>query len=107
MNGMTFKQKLIAGYIKPVRSRPYLNYVKSLECCGCGVKADEAHHIISAGLGGGMGTKASDLLVMPVCRGCHDEIHRDTKAWESTYGSQYKHICLTLLQAVDDGVISL
>ena len=104
---MNFKRKLIAGMIKPIRSRAYLSYVSSLECCGCGVQADEAHHIISAGLGGGMGTKASDLLVMPVCRGCHDALHKDVKAWEATNNSQWMHVCLTLLQAAEDGVINL
>jgi hypothetical protein len=103
---MNFKRKIQAGLLEPYRSRAYINYVKSLEC-SCGKPADEAHHVISAGLGGGMGTKPSDLLTFPVCRACHDEIHRDVKAWESTYNSQWMHVCLTLLQAQDDGVINL
>jgi hypothetical protein len=107
VTAISFKRRLLAGHIKPLRSKAYLNYVSSLECCGCGAPADEAHHIIAAGLGGGIGTKASDLLIMPVCRKCHDDLHRDVKLWEQLLGSQYKHICLTILQAVDDGVINL
>lgn len=93
--------------MKPYRSKAYLAWVASLDCCGCGMPANEAHHIISAGLGGGMGTKPSDSLTMPVCRSCHDAIHRDVKAWEATYNSQWMHVCLTMLQAVEDGVITL
>jgi hypothetical protein len=104
---LTFKQKLQRGYVKLTQNKNYLSWVSSLQCCGCGAPADEAHHLISAGLGGGMGTKASDLLTMPVCRRCHDELHRDTKAWEATNNSQYMHICMTILEAVEEGVITL
>lgn len=104
---MQFKRRLIAGMVKPVRSKAYLNYVASLDCCGCGQPATEAHHVISAGLGGGMGTKASDLLSFGLCRICHDELHRDVKKWETSNNSQWMHVCLTLLQAAEDGVINL
>lgn len=104
---MNFRRKLQSGMIKPYRSKPYLEYVSSLECVGCGCQADEAHHVIAAGLGGGIGTKPSDLLTFPVCRKCHDEIHHDVKAWENTNSSQWMHVCLTLLQAHEDGIINL
>jgi hypothetical protein len=105
--GLTFKQKLQRGYVKPLRSKAYLEWVATLPCCGCGQPADEAHHIIAAGLGGGMGTKPSDFMTMPVCRICHDEIHRDSKKWEATNGPQFKHVCLTHEQALDEGIIPL
>ena len=104
---LPFKRRLMAGLVKPIRSKAYLTWVKSLPCCGCGAPADDAHHAINVGLGGGMGTKASDILSLPVCRGCHDKIHKDVKAWETENGSQYKHICLTLLEAIDEGVIEI
>jgi hypothetical protein len=103
--GLTFRQKLQKGYVRPYRSKAYLEYVSGLVCCGCGQPADEAHHVISAGIGGGMGTKASDFLTLPVCRKCHDEIHRDSKKWEEMHGSQFMHICLTHEQAREEGVI--
>lgn len=59
----------------------YLQWVKTQACCGCGQQADDPHHIINHGFGG-MGTKANDLLVIPLCRICHGELHRDVKAWE-------------------------
>lgn len=103
---MTFKAALQAGYVKPIRNTPYLNYVASLTC-PCGVPADEAHHGIDIGLGGGMGTKLDDLFTMPACRGCHGEIHTDVKKWEEKHGLQLLHILMTLRQAVEDGVITL
>lgn len=103
---MTFKQAFQAGYIKPVRNNPYLNYVASL-ICSCGAPADEAHHGIDIGLGGGMGTKQDDLFTMPVCRRCHEEIHLNVLQWEIEHGQQTLHILLTLRQAIEEGVITL
>ena len=107
MIGLTFKQSLQKGYTKPYRNRNYLSWVASLPCCGCGLPADEAHHIIDVGLGGGMGTKASDPLSIPVCRSCHNMIHLDLKAWEDKYGSQTFWVCMTLHQAITDEVLRL
>ena len=104
---LPFKRRLMAGLVKPTRSKAYLEYVKSLNCCGCGVNADEAHHLIAAGLGGGMGTKADDVFTIPVCRRCHDALHKNVKEWEQEHGSQYQHICLTILQAIDECVIEV
>ncbi len=103
---LTFKAALQAGYVKPIRNKPYLNYVSSLNC-PCGNPADEAHHGIDIGLGGGMGTKLDDLFSMPVCRQCHGSIHSDKAAWEMKHGPQTLHIMLTIRQAIEDGVLSL
>lgn len=65
----------------------YLKWVKSQQCCGCDMPADDPHHIIGHGQGG-MGTKAHDLFTIPLCRKCHDELHRDPKEWERIHGSQ-------------------
>ena len=105
---LPFKRRLMAGLVKPTRSKAYLEYVKSLNCCGCGVKADEAHHLIAAGLGGGMGTKASDFpYVIPLCRKCHNELHLNVKEWEEKNNSQAFLALLTVHQAFEEGVISL
>ncbi|MGC9770931.1 hypothetical protein P4I21_26935, partial [Escherichia coli] len=47
----------------------------------CGNQADDPHHIIGHGLGG-MGTKADDLFVIPLCRKCHNELHAGVKDFE-------------------------
>ncbi|HDS7001585.1 DUF968 domain-containing protein, partial [Escherichia coli] len=52
----------------------YTRWVKTQKCMTCGNQADDPHHIIDHGLGG-MGTKADDLFVIPLCRKCHNELH--------------------------------
>ncbi|HGU8992508.1 TPA: DUF968 domain-containing protein, partial [Escherichia coli] len=51
----------------------YTRWVKTQKCMTCGNQADDPHHIIGHGLGG-MGTKADDLFVIPLCRKCHNEL---------------------------------
>lgn len=65
----------------------YLQWVKSRPCVCCGARADDPHHIIGHGQGG-MGTKAHDLLTIPLCRQHHNELHLDMVAWEREHGSQ-------------------
>lgn len=65
----------------------YLQWVKSQPCVCCGARADDPHHIIGHGQGG-MGTKAHDLLTIPLCRQHHDDLHRDMSRWELEHGSQ-------------------
>lgn len=65
----------------------YLQWVKSRPCVCCGARADDPHHIIGHGQGG-MGTKAHDLLTIPLCRQHHDDLHRDMSRWELEHGSQ-------------------
>lgn len=56
----------------------YTRWVKTQKCMTCGNQADDPHHIIGHGLGG-MGTKADDLFVIPLCRKCHNELHAGVK----------------------------
>jgi len=62
------------------RSERYLAFVRSLPCSVCGAPADSAHHIIAMYNLSGMGLKAPDSFVMPVCDGpvgCHARIHAE------------------------------
>lgn len=81
--------------LRPKRRRwenpTYTRWVKAQRCACCNNPADDPHHVIGHGQGG-MGTKAHDLFVLPLCRAHHDELHRDPVAFEAKYGSQ-----LTLL----------
>lgn len=105
---LTYRQALQAGYQKPIRSKAYLQYVASLPCVVCGCEpASEAHHVIDAGMGGGMGTKASDLFVFPLCRIHHTWLHDDVAKFEYKFGSQWMHVCLTIHQAITEGAITL
>ncbi len=77
--------------LRPKRRRwenpTYTRWVKAQRCACCNNPADDPHHIIGHGQGG-MGTKAHDLFVIPLCRAHHDELHRDPVAFEAKYGSQ-------------------
>lgn len=63
------------------RSPEYLAFVRSLPCCVCGGQANAAHHLIGMWSLSGMGLKAPDSYVMPVCDGpgdtCHRRIHNE------------------------------
>lgn len=105
---LTYRQALQKGLQKPIRNKAYLNYVASLPCVVTGIEpAGEAHHIIAAGFGGGMGTKASDLFVFPLCREEHMLLHADVDEWEDLHGSQWMWIALTLHEAFTSGVFDL
>lgn len=54
----------------------YTRWVKTQPCACCGMPADDPHHLIGHGQGG-MGTKAHDLFVLPLCRKHHNELHTD------------------------------
>ncbi|EBW6364362.1 hypothetical protein DPU24_27055, partial [Salmonella enterica subsp. enterica serovar Oranienburg] len=83
----------------------YTQWVKRQPCCGCGRQADDPHHIIGNGFGG-TGTKACDLLVIPLCRTCHDALHADIRAWEEQNGSQLLWLARTLARATGIGAIT-
>ena len=55
---------------------------------------------------GGMGTKAHDLFVLPLCRKHHDELHADTAAFEEKYGSQLELIFRFIDRALATGVLA-
>lgn len=57
--------------VKPWRSRKYLTWVADLNCCVCGMPADDPHHEQREGHGG-MGTTPGDERALPMCRRCHD-----------------------------------
>ncbi|MEQ9844594.1 DUF968 domain-containing protein [Pectobacterium brasiliense] len=82
----------------------YTRWVKTQACCACGNRSDDPHHIIGHGQGG-MGTKAHDLFVIPLCRICHDALHRDKAAWEAEHGSQVEQLFRFLDYALGIGAI--
>lgn len=85
-------------------SEKYTRWVKSQTCACCGIQADDPHHIIGHGQGG-IGTKAHDLFVIPLCRAHHDELHRDMRAFEAKHGSQIELLFRFLDHAIAVGVI--
>ncbi|EFC9335583.1 TPA: DUF968 domain-containing protein [Escherichia coli] len=82
----------------------YTRWVKAQKCMTCGNQADDPHHIIGHGLGG-MGTKADDLFVIPLCRKCHNELHAGVKDFEEKHGSQLLLLIRFLMHAKNSGVL--
>ncbi|MDV2901753.1 DUF968 domain-containing protein [Phytobacter diazotrophicus] len=95
--------------LRPKRRRwenpTYTRWVKAQQCVCCKNPADDPHHLIGHGQGG-MGTKAHDLFVLPLCRAHHDELHRDPVAFEAKYGSQLTLLFRFLDHALAIGVLA-
>ena len=56
---------------RPHRDPRYLAWLATKPCLCCGVHMDarvDPHHATT----GGVGTKGSDLIAVPLCRRCHD-----------------------------------
>ncbi|MBD9645151.1 DUF968 domain-containing protein [Pantoea sp. PNT02] len=82
----------------------YTRWVKAQPCACCHKPADDPHHIIGHGQGG-MGTKAHDLFVIPLCRAHHDELHRDPTVFEDNHGSQLELLVRFLDHSIAVGVV--
>jgi len=68
--------------------------------------SSDAHHGISLGYGeSGTGTKACDLLTMPLCRPCHNLMHLDNAQGNEMKSDQWRYIAKTLQKAIKDDVI--
>ncbi|WP_373962506.1 DUF968 domain-containing protein [Kosakonia sacchari] len=95
--------------LRPKRRRweneKYTRWVKAQQCMCCNNPADDPHHLIGHG-NRGMGTKAHDLFVIPLCRAHHDALHADTVAFEEKYGSQLVLLFRFLDRALAIGVLA-
>ncbi|WP_317180066.1 DUF968 domain-containing protein [Lelliottia amnigena] len=95
--------------LRPKRQRwvndKYTRWVKAQPCVCCNQQADDPHHLIGHGQGG-MGTKAHDLFVIPLCREHHDELHADPVAFEAKYGDQLVLLFRFLDRALAIGVLA-
>ena len=83
----------------------YLAWIKTQPCECCRRPADDPHHLIGHGQGG-MGTKAHDLFVIPLCREHHDELHADPVAFEAKYGDQLMLVFRVIDRALAIGVLA-
>jgi hypothetical protein len=88
----------------PWRSEKYLAFVREQNCTNCGKPAHidgmDAHHATGVGLGKGMGTKISDSMTLPLCRGCHQKVHADKDIID-----QQRAALLMIEKALQDGVL--
>jgi hypothetical protein len=96
---MSFETALRVGAVSRMESRAYLDWVKQLPCVCCGQPADDPHHPYDVGFGG-KATKVPDYWCIPLCRGHHNQLHADVKAWEEQYGTQLHHALMTITRAI-------
>lgn len=90
---------------KPFRSKKYLEFVRSLPCFITGKTENViAHHIISCGLGGSMGSKVSDLFAIPMCTEEHQRLHGGETI---DYIDQKAEVLRTIEKAVHAGVLKV
>jgi len=89
--------------IKPWESEYFKKWVKTLPCCNCGCSGVDPHHLVGVGNMGGMGMKAPDWALMPLCRACHTTLHGCPEMW----CDQWRWIVKTLGQAITEGVLKM
>ena len=96
---------------KRYKCKGYTNWTgKELICCSCGIRDDTivGHHLRGAemGLGAGVGQKADDFLVMPLCFRCHNDMHLDTdRKGVGMRQTQARWILETLQVAFRNGIM--
>ena len=79
-----------------MKSKAHMERVAQLPCVCCGAEGVQVHHAKISGLCG-MGQKASDWFVMPLCPSHHAEFHHNGKeSWQMRHGSQVDHVVNTL-----------
>lgn len=70
----------------------WMGLVASLGCIACrnagrGATPAQIHHLTGHPFRG-IGKKASDAFVLPLCVMCHTSLHAGVKSWELANGSQ-------------------
>lgn len=85
----------------PRKNPKYKAWVKQQDCANCMAPGpSDPHHAISMGMGG-MGMTAPDLMLIPLCRGCHTDLHHSSGEGYS----QADLIVRTQHRAIEAGVL--
>ncbi len=81
-----------------IKDKGHLAYVAGFPCCCCGVKPVVCHHLLRADPKRGMGRKAGDNFVIPMCPMCHQKLHLNGNEIEflDLYGVNGLEIAQTL-----------
>ncbi len=58
-----------------IKDEKHLSNVRHMPCCCCGAAAPSQPHHLLRGVPRGMGLKASDCWVIPLCYMCHSDLH--------------------------------
>lgn len=95
--GLTFPQALRLGYVGPIRLQGYVDWIKTLPCRnGHGGDVDPSHPNFFKS----QKNKGPDPLVLPECRGCHEEYERNGFPMEQ---ERLAEAALYMLQAIYEG----
>lgn len=104
---MSFWRALQAGLIPEWRSEKYLAWVRTLPSVLSGRSPCDAHHLVGHGLKG-KGGKVSDMLVIPLTRDEHNELHAHGSAeWERNHDDQRIYVMQTLVESLHRGVLKV
>jgi len=80
------------------RCKPYLESIRLRPCVSCGIHApSHPHHISLPGLTG-IGTKAPDSTVIPLCTICHAAAHRGSLS----YQDQLEMLVILLMKSLEE-----
>ena len=83
----------------------YLDWIRGLNCAGCGaLPPSEAHHLKGDLNASGAGLKAPDWLAMPLCMLCHRKMHEATEGWRE---AQREALLRTLKRAFEQGIVKV
>lgn len=83
------------------KSNKYKEWVKSQPCCMCGQPGpSNPHHIKGVGGMSGVGLKAPDSMLMPLCYTDHRRMHENSEQWPM----QWRYVVETLRDAIDQGI---
>ena len=83
----------------------YIEWIREQNCAVCQAPPrSDPHHKIGDGHGT-MGGKSPDVLLIPLCRKHHDQLHQiGSTAWDEMYCfTQAEMVCRTLRQAAYEG----
>lgn len=94
----------------PIRSKRYLDWVRSRPCCICGGTQDiHAHHHGRREGGGGMGIKTCDLHTVPLCQTCHGQWHQQgairARSRDATMALLWREVAIQLRAAAIAGLL--
>ena len=94
---LSFEQALRLGYTGRIKLQPYLEWLRTLPCNGCGAPPpSDPSHVNSFK---GQGTKSPDPFAIPECRRCHDRYERCSAQADE----RIRRAAFYLLQAIYEG----
>ena len=91
---------------KAWKSEKYKSYIKSLDCCATGQKAEVAHYITGVGVGGITDETKDDSMVIPLTIEMSESLKKDVKQWEQKHMPQLVYLARTIQQAVRDSQLT-